>query len=112
MTLADLRTDVVILACAISAGIHGARSRALRGKRRSAVWFWPYLFGMAAISYFSSFDTGTPSSIPLLGLDGPPATSSRSVGTSLPSPSSASWFTPLRSEAGFPLSGRSTTSAT
>jgi hypothetical protein len=26
---------------------------------------------MAAISYFSSFDTGTPSSIPLLGLDGP-----------------------------------------
>jgi hypothetical protein len=71
MTLADLRTDVVILACAISAGIHGARSRALRGKRRSAVWFWPYLFGMAAISYFSSFDTGTPSSIPLLGLDGP-----------------------------------------
>jgi amino acid transporter len=38
---------------------------------RSAVWFWPYLFGMAAISYLSSFDTGTPSSIPLIGLDGP-----------------------------------------
>jgi hypothetical protein len=38
---------------------------------RSAVWFWPYLFGMATISYLSSFDTGTPSSIPLLGLDGP-----------------------------------------
>jgi hypothetical protein len=38
---------------------------------RSAVWFWPYLFGMAAISYLSSFDTRTPSSIPLLGLHGP-----------------------------------------
>jgi amino acid transporter len=38
---------------------------------RSAVWLWPYLLGMAAISYLSSFDTGTPSSIPLLGLDGP-----------------------------------------
>jgi amino acid transporter len=38
---------------------------------RSAVWLWPYLFGMAAISYLSSFDTSTPSSIPLLGLHGP-----------------------------------------
>jgi amino acid transporter len=38
---------------------------------RSAVWFWPYLLGMGAISYLSSFDTGTPSSIPLLGLQGP-----------------------------------------
>jgi hypothetical protein len=38
---------------------------------RSAVWLWPYLVGMGAISYFSSFDTGNPSSIPLLGLDGP-----------------------------------------
>jgi amino acid transporter len=38
---------------------------------RSAVWFWPYLLGMGAISYLSSFDTGTPSSIPLLGLHGP-----------------------------------------
>jgi amino acid transporter len=38
---------------------------------RSAVWFWPYLFGIAAISYLSSFDTGTPSSIPLIGLHGP-----------------------------------------
>jgi amino acid transporter len=38
---------------------------------RSAVWFWPYLLGMAAISYLSSFDTRTPSSIPLLGLHGP-----------------------------------------
>jgi len=38
---------------------------------RSAVWFWPYLLGMGAISYLSSFDTGTPSSIPLVGLDGP-----------------------------------------
>jgi hypothetical protein len=26
---------------------------------------------MGAISYFSSFDTDTPSSVPLLGLDGP-----------------------------------------
>ena len=38
---------------------------------RSAIWFWPYLFGIAAISHLSSFDTGTPSSIPLLGLHGP-----------------------------------------
>jgi amino acid transporter len=38
---------------------------------RSAVWFWPYLVGMAAISYLGSFDTQTPSSIPLLGLHGP-----------------------------------------
>jgi hypothetical protein len=38
---------------------------------RSAAWLWPYLFGMAAISYLSSFDTNTPSSLPLLGLHGP-----------------------------------------
>jgi amino acid transporter len=38
---------------------------------RSAVWLWPYLLGMAVISYLSSFDTRTPSSIPLLGLSGP-----------------------------------------
>jgi hypothetical protein len=38
---------------------------------RSAAWLWPYLLGMGAISYLSSFDTGTPSSIPLLGLHGP-----------------------------------------
>jgi amino acid transporter len=38
---------------------------------RSAAWLWPYLLGMGAISYFSSFDTRTPSSIPLLGLRGP-----------------------------------------
>ena len=38
---------------------------------RSAAWLWPYLLGMGVISYLSSFDTGTPSSIPLLGLDGP-----------------------------------------
>lgn len=36
-----------------------------------AVWLWPYLLGMGAISYLSSFDTGTPSSIPLIGLQGP-----------------------------------------
>src|SRR6476660_2628716 len=28
---------------------------------RSAVWLWPYLLGMAVISYLSSFDTRTPS---------------------------------------------------
>ena len=38
---------------------------------RHAVWLWPYLLGMATISYLSSFDTGTPSSIPLLDLEGP-----------------------------------------
>jgi amino acid transporter len=38
---------------------------------RSGVWLWPYLIGMGAISYLSSFDKGTPSSIPLLGLRGP-----------------------------------------
>ncbi|HET7450854.1 MAG TPA: APC family permease [Gaiellaceae bacterium] len=38
---------------------------------RSAVWLWPYLLGMGAISYLSSFDARTPSSIPLVGLHGP-----------------------------------------
>jgi hypothetical protein len=38
---------------------------------RSAAWLWPYLLGMGAISYLSSFDTRSPSSIPLLGLHGP-----------------------------------------
>jgi amino acid transporter len=38
---------------------------------RSAVWLWPYLLGMGVISYLSSFDTRTPSAIPLLGLHGP-----------------------------------------
>ena len=38
---------------------------------RSAAWLWPYLLGMGAISYLSSFDTRTPSTIPLLGLHGP-----------------------------------------
>ena len=47
------------------------RARAQPLDWRNAVWLWPYLFGMAAISYLSSFDTRTPSSIPLLGLDGP-----------------------------------------
>jgi hypothetical protein len=46
-------------------------ARALPLDWRSATWLWPYLFGMAAISYLSSFDTRTPSSIPLLGLRGP-----------------------------------------
>jgi hypothetical protein len=34
-------------------------------------WLAPYLLGMAGLSYLSSFDTATPSSIPLLGLAGP-----------------------------------------
>jgi amino acid transporter len=37
----------------------------------SAAWLWPYLIGVSAISYFSSFDTGTPSHVPLIGLHGP-----------------------------------------
>jgi amino acid transporter len=37
----------------------------------SAVWLWPYLVGMTVISYLSSFDTATPSSIPLIGVHGP-----------------------------------------
>ena len=48
-----------------------ANARALSLDWRSAVWFGPYLLGMAALSYLSSFDTRTPSSIPLLGLEGP-----------------------------------------
>lgn len=38
---------------------------------RSAVWLWPYLVGMGVISCLSSFDTRTPSSIPVIGLHGP-----------------------------------------
>ncbi len=38
---------------------------------RSAAWLWPYLVGMSAISYLGSFDTGTPSTVPVLGLRGP-----------------------------------------
>jgi amino acid transporter len=38
---------------------------------RSGAWLWPYLVGIGAISYLSSFDTGTPSHVPLLGLHGP-----------------------------------------
>jgi amino acid transporter len=48
-----------------------ANARTLSLDWRSAGWFWPYLLGLGAISYFSSFDTRTPSSIPLLGLQGP-----------------------------------------
>jgi amino acid transporter len=36
---------------------------------RAATWLVPYLIGLGAISYLSSFDTGTPSSV--LGLHGP-----------------------------------------
>jgi amino acid transporter len=46
-----------------------ARKQSLDWK--SAAWLWPYLLGMGTISYLSSFDTRTPSSIPLLGLHGP-----------------------------------------
>ena len=38
---------------------------------RGATWLWPYLLGMGAISYLSSFDTKTPSSVPLVGIHGP-----------------------------------------
>jgi amino acid transporter len=48
-----------------------SNARTLSLDWRSAVWLWPYLLGMAVISYLSSFDTRTPSSIPLLGLHGP-----------------------------------------
>jgi amino acid transporter len=37
----------------------------------SAAWLWPYLIGVGVISYLSSFDTGTPSHVPLIGLHGP-----------------------------------------
>lgn len=37
----------------------------------SAVWLWPYLIGLALISYLSSFDIHTPSSVPYIGIDGP-----------------------------------------
>jgi hypothetical protein len=47
------------------------RARALSLDWRSAWWLGPYLLGMATISYLGSFDTRTPSSIPLLGLEGP-----------------------------------------
>src|SRR5436190_4043147 len=46
-------------------------ARALPLDWRSARWLWPYLLGMATISYLSSFDTRTPGSIPLLGPEGP-----------------------------------------
>jgi amino acid transporter len=37
----------------------------------SAVWLWPYLIGIGVITYLSSFDTATPSSVPFIGLEGP-----------------------------------------
>jgi amino acid transporter len=46
-------------------------ARALPLDWRGSTWLWPYLFGMAAISYLGSFDTRASSSIPLLGLEGP-----------------------------------------
>jgi amino acid transporter len=38
---------------------------------RSAIWLWPYLVGLALISYLSSFDYKNPDSVPLIGLKGP-----------------------------------------
>jgi hypothetical protein len=38
---------------------------------RNATWLWPYLFGMAAISYLSSFDTRAPSAIRLIASTAP-----------------------------------------
>jgi amino acid transporter len=37
----------------------------------SAIWLWPYLIGLAVISYLSSFSTTTMSSVPIIGLNGP-----------------------------------------
>ncbi len=37
----------------------------------SAAWLWPCLLGLGAISYLSSFDIHTLSSVPLIGLVGP-----------------------------------------
>jgi amino acid transporter len=37
----------------------------------SGAWLWPYLVGIGVISYLSSFDTATPSKVPLIGLKGP-----------------------------------------
>ncbi len=37
----------------------------------SAAWLWPYLLGLGVISYLSSFDIHTLSSVPLIGLVGP-----------------------------------------
>jgi len=37
----------------------------------SAGWLWPYLVGLALISYLSSFDNTKPEAIPLIGLKGP-----------------------------------------
>jgi amino acid transporter len=37
----------------------------------AGVWLFPWLIGMAVISYLSSFDTATPSKVALIGLKGP-----------------------------------------
>lgn len=37
----------------------------------SAHWLWPWLAGLAVISYLSSFDVKTPDTIPLLNITGP-----------------------------------------
>ena len=67
----------LIVAILIGFALLGLSTATGTGKRtvpldwQSAAWLWPYLLGMGVISYLSSFDTGTPSSIPLLGLHGP-----------------------------------------
>jgi amino acid transporter len=37
----------------------------------NAVWLWPYLLGVAVISYLSSFDIKSTDSVPFVGLEGP-----------------------------------------
>jgi amino acid transporter len=66
--IAAILIGFVLLAVSMATDRSG---RALPLDWRSAVWLWPYLLGMATISYLGSFDTQTPSSVPLLGLEGP-----------------------------------------
>ena len=67
----------LIVAILIGFALLGLSNRTDRSGRavsldwRGATWLWPYLVGMGAISYLSSFDTKTPSSVPLVGLHGP-----------------------------------------
>ena len=67
----------LIVAILIGFALLGLSTATGTGKRtvsldwQSAAWLWPYLLGMGVISSLSSFDTGTPSAIPLLGLHGP-----------------------------------------
>ncbi len=65
---------VAILLGFILLGISFATSRPERRPSldlASAAWLWPYLLGLGVISYLSSFDIHTLSSVPLIGLTGP-----------------------------------------